>query len=74
MKNAHYRDSATLIEFAYILEKGIENGEGWTELKVAKELNKLRSQQKGSIHKLHNRSHGERWGLSICNIEIFSIS
>ena len=53
MKNAHYRDSATLIEFAYILEKGIENGEGWTELKVAKELNKLRSQQKGSIHKLH---------------------
>ena len=53
MKNAHYRDSATLIEFANMLEKGIEDGEEWTELKAAKKLNLLRSQQKGSIHKLH---------------------
>ena len=59
MKNAHYRDSATLIEFAAMLEKGIENGEEWTELKVAKELNQLRRQQEGSIHKLCNQSWGE---------------
>ena len=59
MKNGHYRDSATLIEFANMLEKGIEDGEEWTELKAAKKLNLLRSQQKGSIHKLHNLSRGE---------------
>ena len=59
MKNAHYRDSATLIEFASMLEKGIEDGEEWTELKAAKKLNLLRSQQKGSIHKLHNFSWRE---------------
>ena len=59
MKIAHYRDSATLIEFANMLEKGIEDGEEWTELKAAKKLNLLRSQQKGSIHKLHNFSWGE---------------
>lgn len=46
MKNANIRDAVALIEMASEVEHGMANGENWTELKVAKKLEKLRSQQK----------------------------
>ena len=48
MKAAYIRDSAALIEFADILEKGMKKGEHWTEIKAAKTLEDLRSRQKYS--------------------------
>lgn len=46
MKSANIRDAVALIEMASEVEHGMANGENWTELKVAKKLEKLRSQQK----------------------------
>ena len=45
MKSANLRDAVALIEMADILERGMNSGEDWNELKVAEKLKKLRQQQ-----------------------------
>jgi Xaa-Pro aminopeptidase len=45
MKAANIRDGVALIEFADILERGMERGEDWDELKAAQKLGELRRAQ-----------------------------
>ncbi|XP_067946976.1 xaa-Pro aminopeptidase 1-like isoform X1 [Watersipora subatra] len=48
MRRAHIRDSAVIVQFISKLEKGLEDGEDWDELKVSEEIDNLRTNQTGN--------------------------
>ncbi|KAG1697394.1 putative Xaa-Pro aminopeptidase P [Nymphon striatum] len=45
MRNAHFRDSAVIVDFVSSLEEGIGKGEHWDEMKAVETLAELRSKQ-----------------------------